>query len=153
MCFTKTMPLAALFAAAALAQQPAIIDRDLLFGDPEIAGAQLSPDGKYLAFIKPLDKTRNVWVKKIGEPFAAAKPVTAVTKRPIGGYSWSRDGKFILFVQDEGGDENFNVWAVNPADSPKAGEKAPAAKNLTAAEKVAAQIVHVSKVCGHQRSR
>jgi dipeptidyl aminopeptidase/acylaminoacyl peptidase len=146
MCFTKTMPLAALFAAAALAQQPAIIDRDLLFGDPEIAGAQLSPDGKYLAFIKPLDKTRNVWVKKIGEPFAAAKPVTAVTKRPIGGYSWSRDGKFILFVQDEGGDENFNVWAVNPADSPKAGEKAPAAKNLTAAEKVAAQIVHVSKV-------
>ncbi len=135
-----------LTASAALAQLPAIIDRDVLFGDPEVAAAQLSPDGKYLAFIKPLEKTRNVWVKKRSEPFSAAKPVTAVTKRPIAGYFWSRDGKYILFVQDEGGDENFNVWAVNPADSPKAGEKAPAAKNLTSAQKVAARIIHVSKV-------
>lgn len=133
-------------AAVAFAALPPIIDRDLLFGDPEIAGAQLSPDGKYLAFIRPLDKTRNVWVKKAQEPFSSAKPVTAVTKRPIGGYSWSRDGKFILFVQDDGGDENFNVWAVNPADAPKAGEKAPPARNITEAKKITAQILHVSKI-------
>lgn len=147
MLFPKTSAALMLAAASiAMAQLPPVIDRDLLFGDPEIAAAQLYPDGKYLAFIKPLDKTRNVWVKKTAEPFASAKPVTAVTKRPIGGYFWSRDGKYILFVQDEGGDENFNVWAVNPGDSPKPGEKAPPAKNLTAAQKVAAQIAHVSKV-------
>jgi dipeptidyl aminopeptidase/acylaminoacyl peptidase len=146
MSFPKSSPLLLLAAITASAQLPPIIDRDLLFGDPEIAAAQLSPDGKYLAFIKPLEKTRNVWVKKISEPFTAAKPVTAVTKRPIAGYFWSRDGKFILFVQDDGGDENFNVWAVNPADAPKAGEKAPPAKNLTDAQKVVAQILHVSKI-------
>jgi len=41
---------------------PPIIDRELIFGNPEIAGAQISPDGKYLAFQKPWKDTRNVYV-------------------------------------------------------------------------------------------
>ena len=49
------------FALMAFAQEksagsgglPPLIDRELLFGNPEIAGAQLSPDGKYIAFLKP----------------------------------------------------------------------------------------------------
>ena len=36
---------------------PPLIDRELLFGNPEIAGAQISPDGKYLAFLKPWNST------------------------------------------------------------------------------------------------
>ncbi|MGD0301190.1 MAG: hypothetical protein ABSE86_29280, partial [Bryobacteraceae bacterium] len=32
---------------------PPLIDRELLFGDPEITAAEVSPDGKYLAFMKP----------------------------------------------------------------------------------------------------
>src|SRR5262245_23050227 len=43
---------------------PPIIDRELIFGNPEISGAQLSPDGKYLAFQKPWKDTRNIWVKR-----------------------------------------------------------------------------------------
>src|ERR1041385_7940948 len=38
---------------------PPLIDRELLFGNPEISGAQISPDGKFLAFIKPYKDTRN----------------------------------------------------------------------------------------------
>ena len=136
----------AAFTAAAWAQPaglPPLIDRQLLFGDPEIAGAQLSPDGKFIAFIKPLDGTRNVWVKRTEEPFEAARPITADTKRPIPGYFWSEDGKFILFVQDQGGDENFNVYAVDPAASPAAGQKVPAARNLTDAKGVRAAIYAV----------
>src|SRR5262245_6234452 len=106
------------FAAVASAELPPLIDRELLFANPEIAGGQLSPDGKLIAFIKPLDGTRNVWVKRTDEPFEAAKPITAETKRPIPGYFWSEDGKYILFVQDQGGDENFNVYAVDPTAAP-----------------------------------
>src|SRR5215510_10586400 len=116
-------------AAAVQAQAPPIIDRELFFGDPEIAGAQISPDGAFISFIKPLNGTRNVWVKKTGEPFANAKPVTADTKRPIRGYFWSRDARYILFVQDKAGDENFNVYAVNPADAPPTGQQVPTARN------------------------
>lgn len=124
---------------------PPLIDRELFFGNPEIAGAQLSPDGQFIAFIKPYKDTRNIWVKKTGEPFSAAKLITADTKRPIPGYFWSRDSKYILFVQDQAGDENYNVHAVNPADSPAAGQDAPPARNLTAAKGARAFIYDVPR--------
>ncbi len=132
-------------ALPAVAQQPPLIERELLFDDPEISGAQISPDGQYIAFMKPLNKTRNVWVKKTSEPFSAARPVTADTRRPIPGYFWSRDGKFILFVQDAAGDENYNVYAVNPADSPAAGSPAPPARNITDAKGARAEIVSLPR--------
>ena len=61
---------------------PRLIDRELLFGDPEISGAQLSPDGKYIAFLKPWKETRNIWVKQISEPFSSARLMTTETARP-----------------------------------------------------------------------
>ena len=127
------------------AQSPPLIDRELFFGDPEISGAQISPDGAFIAFIKPFKGTRNVWVKKTADPFTNAKPVTADTKRPIPGYFWSRDGKYILFVQDKAGDENYNVYAVNPADAPASGQDVPAARNLTDAKGVRAFIYSVPR--------
>jgi dipeptidyl aminopeptidase/acylaminoacyl peptidase len=123
-----------IFSVAAFTQQPALIDREVFFGNPEFAGAQISPDGKYISFIKPLKDVRNVWVKGIDEPFAKARPLSAETKRPISSYFWSRDGKFILFTKDNDGDENFNVFAVNPAAAPAAGSEVPTATNLTNAK-------------------
>ena len=140
-----TIAIMLALAAPVWAQQPPLIDRELFFGDPEIAGAQISPDGAFIAFIKPHKGVRNVWVKKTAEPFSAAKPVTADTKRPIPGYFWSRDGKHILFVQDIAGDENYNVYAVNPADAPASGQDVPAARNLTDAKAVRAQIYSVPR--------
>ena len=131
---------AAMFAHVAIAQLPALIDRELFFGNPEIAGAQISPDGKYIAFLKPYKDTRNVWVKKTEDPFTSARLLTNRTDRPIGGYFWSRDGKYILFVQDKGGDENFNVYAVNPADENAPGSDVPAARNITDAKGIRAMI-------------
>src|SRR6267143_2660714 len=125
--------------------QPPIIDRELFFGDPEISGAQISPDGKFIAFIKPFKSTRNVWVKRTEDPFDKAKPITADTTRPIPNYFWSRDGKYILFVQDKAGDENYLVYAVNPAESPAAGEDVPTARNLTDVKGVRAAIFAVPR--------
>lgn len=124
---------------------PPLIDRELFFGDPEISGAQISPDGNFIAFIKPFKGTRNIWVKKAAEPFSAAKPVTADLNRPVRIYFWSRDGKHILFVQDKDGDENFNIFAVNPADSPATNQDVPAAHNLTDAKGVRAVIYSVPR--------
>src|SRR6266478_6285084 len=96
------------------AEQPPIIDRNSFFGEVEISGERISPDGQFIAFLKPYKGTRNIWVKKISEPFSAAHPVSAEAKRPVSGYFWSHDAKFILYVQDAGGDENFNVYAIDP---------------------------------------
>ena len=132
-----------LMAAAAIAQQPALIDREIFFGNPEYAGAQISPDGKYISFIKPLDDVRNVWVKNVDEPFEKARPLTAEKKRPVGQYFWSRDSKRILFVKDNDGDENYNVFSVDPTASPAAGSKVPAPTNLTTATGVRTVIYAV----------
>jgi dipeptidyl aminopeptidase/acylaminoacyl peptidase len=131
------------FAVSISAQMPPLIDRELFFGNPEIAGAQISPDGKYISFIKPYNDTRNIWVKGADEPFDKARLLTNETKRPIANYFWSQDGKYILFVKDNGGDENFNVYAVNPMDTASAGSNVPAARNLTEGKKVRAFIQSV----------
>jgi dipeptidyl aminopeptidase/acylaminoacyl peptidase len=143
----KPAPAAKAPAAKATAPKglPPVLDRELFFGNPEIAGAQLSPDGKWTAFLKPWKDTRNVWVKKTGDPYDKARLVTAEPKRPVAGFFWSRDSKYILFVKDKDGDENFNVWAVDPAVQPEAGKDAPTARNLTDAKSVQAQIYDVPK--------
>jgi dipeptidyl aminopeptidase/acylaminoacyl peptidase len=143
--FCSTLLLSARPALGQKTEMVPIIDRELIFGDPEISGAQISPDGKFIAFIKPFKNTRNIWVKRTDEPFDKAKPITADTTRPIPGYFWSRDGKFILFVQDKAGDENYLLYAVNPNDAPASGQEVPAARNLTDLKGVQAQIVAVPR--------
>jgi dipeptidyl aminopeptidase/acylaminoacyl peptidase len=124
---------------------PPIIDREIIFGNPEIAGAQLSPDGKYVAFQKPWKDTRNVYVKGVNEPFSAARLLTTETKRPIAGYFWSRDSKYILYVKDNDGDENYNVYAVDPSAKPGAGADAPPSRDLTGLKGVRVMLVDVPK--------
>jgi len=141
------LPLAFGVAAASLAESapPPVLDRELFFGNPEIAAAQLSPDGQYMAFLKPWSDTRNIWVKKTAEPFAAARRITAETKRPIPGFFWTRDSRLILYVKDNDGDENFNVWAVDPAAAKAEGRDVPPSRNLTDAKKARAFIYAVPK--------
>jgi dipeptidyl aminopeptidase/acylaminoacyl peptidase len=140
------LAVAALGGATAQAALPPVLDRELFFGNPEIAAAQLSPDGQYVAFLKPWSDTRNIWVKKASEPFEAARRVTAETKRPIPqSFFWTRDSRLILYVKDNDGDENFNVWAVDPAAVNAAGKDTPAARNLTDAKGVRAFIYAVPK--------
>ena len=146
LALVAALPLPAAAAPApGKAQAAPLIDREKFFGNPEIAGAQLSPDGKWIAFLKPWKETRNVWVKKVGEPYTKGRLITADPKRPIPGFFWSRDSKQILFVQDKDGDENFNVYAVDPAATPAPGKEAAEARNLTAAKGARAMIYSVPK--------
>ena len=135
--------------ATAIADQasgpPQLIDRDVIFGNPEIAAAQLSPDGKYIAFLKPWKDTRNVYVKAVDEPFSAARLLTTEIKRPVAGYFWTRDSKYILYAKDNDGDENFNVYAVDPSAKPAAGADAPPSRDLTGLKGVRVQIYEVPK--------
>src|SRR5882672_1868438 len=131
--------------ASAAGGLPPVIDRELIFGNPEIAGAQISPNGKYLSFVKPWKDTRNVYVKGVDEPFSAARLMTTEAKRPVAGYFWSRDSKYILYVKDNDGDENFNIYAVDPAAKPAAGAEAPASRDLTGLKGVRVQIIDLPK--------
>src|SRR5581483_8172757 len=124
---------------------PPLIDRDIIFGNPEIAAAELSRNGQYIAFLKPWKDTRNIYVKAVGEPFSAARLLTTEAKRPIPGYLWSRDSKYILYVKDHDGDENFNVYAVDPSSKPTLSADAPPSRDLTGLKGVRVYLYAVPK--------
>ncbi|MCW1961970.1 S9 family peptidase [Chryseobacterium viscerum] len=126
----------------ARAQDVPVLDRGLFFGNPEISGGQLSPDGKWISFTKEYGGIMNIWVKKIDEPFEKARPLTD-SKRPMNGYFWSEDGKYILYVKDGNGDENMNIFAVDPMAKVTTG--VPESRNITPLKDVTAQIYMVSR--------
>jgi len=140
--FLVLMTLTMTLSDIAYGDTPPLLDRELFFGDPEISGAQLSPDGEFLSFMRPYNGTRNLWVKPRDAAFDEALPVTDRTDRPIMGYFWSRDGKYLLFVMDQGGDENFNIYALDPSEA-SAGT-IPQARNITNKEGVRAVIMHIA---------
>jgi dipeptidyl aminopeptidase/acylaminoacyl peptidase len=119
---------------------PPLIDRELFFGDPQIAGAEMSPDGRWISFLRPYRDVMNVWVKKRGEPFDAARPVTADAERPIRIYFWTEDSRSILFLQDAGGNENYHLWAVDPGGEAVPDTGVPEARDLTPIEGVRAAV-------------
>jgi dipeptidyl aminopeptidase/acylaminoacyl peptidase len=130
-------------AAQSKSDSTPILDRQLFFGNPEIAAGQLSPDGQWISFLKEYEGIMNIWVKKFDEPFEKAVPLTN-SKRPMSGYFWTNDGKYILYVKDENGDENMNIFAVDPLAKAEP-NSVPVSRNLTPLKEVSAQINLVSK--------
>jgi dipeptidyl aminopeptidase/acylaminoacyl peptidase len=91
-----------------------LIPRRVLFGNPQKAAARVSPNGKWLSYLAPVNGILNVWVAPIDD-LAAAKQVTDDKTRDIRGYSWAYNGEQILHTQDTGGDEDFHVYATDVA--------------------------------------
>jgi len=122
-----------------------LLDREVFFGNPVRSGAQISPDGTRLTFLQPHgDDVMNVWVKGVDEPFEAARPLTA-DARPVPGYFWSRDSRFVLYVQDRDGDENFHVYAIDPTAPADPATGVPPARDLTPVDGVRAYIFDVPR--------
>lgn len=108
------MTLSVLADRAAPKAPPPLIPRDVLFGNPERAAAQLSPDGKYLAYLAPDAKNvLQVWVRPLDQK--EARQLTNDPKRGIRQYYWTHDGVHLLYLQDTDGDENFHLYAVDVA--------------------------------------
>lgn len=85
-------------------------DLEDFFRNPEKSSYQLSPDGNHISFMAPYESRMNVFVKKIGSDEATR--ITDVTDRDIAGYTWANDER-ILYLKDNGGDENFALYGVN----------------------------------------
>lgn len=122
-------------ATATPAAEVELIPRDALFGNPERAGVQISPDGKYLSWVAPLDGVMNVWVAPADDP-AKARSVTDDKARGIREYFWSYRPDTLLYLRDTGGDENFHLYSVDLAS----GEK----RDLTPFAKTRAMVSGVS---------
>ena len=92
-------------------QQPDLIPRKVLFGNPTRISPAVSPDGGRLAYIAPVDGVLNVWVGSLGgDDF---KPVTEDRDRGVRFFAWAHDNRHLLHIQDRGGDEDWHVYATD----------------------------------------
>jgi dipeptidyl aminopeptidase/acylaminoacyl peptidase len=89
-----------------------LIPREVLFGNPDKASAELSPDGTRLAYLAPRDGVLNVWVGTADG--TGMRPVTHDTDRGVRFYTWAHDSRHLLYLQDQGGDENWRLHKVEP---------------------------------------
>lgn len=106
--------VAAAAAAAAPARAPlpeGMIPRDVLFGNPEKASPQISPDGKRLAYLAPKDNVLNVWVRTIGS--SDDQVITSDKKRGVRFFAWQYDAEHVVYIQDKDGDENWHLYQTN----------------------------------------
>ena len=90
-----------------------LIPLEVLLGNPERVAAQISPDGKRLSYIAPLDGVLNVFVEDVGA--GNGRPVTHDTDRGIEGYFWTHDNRRIMYVRDKDGSENYRLYDVDIA--------------------------------------
>ncbi|MCC8537403.1 alpha/beta fold hydrolase [Xanthomonas axonopodis pv. poinsettiicola] len=138
-CNDKTAPTekhpAPAPAASAAAAPPALITREALFGNPERANVSISPDGKYLSWVAPLDGVLNVWVAPVDAP-DQARAITKDTARGIRAYFWTHRHDTLLYLRDTGGDEDFHLYAVNLADG--------SSTDLTPFKKTNAEVYRIS---------
>jgi dipeptidyl aminopeptidase/acylaminoacyl peptidase len=119
-----------------------LIPRSVLFGNPERTAPRISPDGRLLAWIAPLDGVLNVWVAPIGDAAAgvdwgAARVVTADADRGVRVFAWAHDGRHLLYLQDVGGDENWRLYDVDLQTLER--------RDLTPFDKIHATIIGTSK--------
>ena len=119
----------------AVTETAPLIPRKAIFDNPDRTSPQISPDGKQIGWLAPLDGVLNVWVAPAGE-LDKAKAVTHDTKRGIRSYFWAYTNEHVIYLQDKGGDENWRVYSV----SLKSGDE----KDLTPFDGVNSQIQEVS---------
>ncbi len=94
---------------------PPLIPRTTLFGNPQRANPQLSPEGQYLAYLAPDDRdVLQVWVGRAERP-QEARPLTRDPKRGIRSYRWTFQPGQLLYAQDADGDENFHLYLIDLA--------------------------------------
>ncbi|MEE4312064.1 MAG: S9 family peptidase, partial [candidate division KSB1 bacterium] len=94
------------------AKEGKVISREVLFGNPDKASLRVSPNHQHISYLAPLDGVMNVWVAPIEDP-GAAVAVTKDTLRGIRIFFWAYNNEQIIYLQDLGGDENWQVHAVN----------------------------------------
>ena len=122
-----------------------LIDREIFFGNPALASPQVSPDGRWVAFLKERNGILNVHLAAWGEPVEKGRPVTDEKERPPAGFTWTRDSRYLLVSQDSGGDENYRLRRLDLTAPADGATGLPAAAEVPLKKGVRAMVMALPK--------
>ena len=111
----------------------ALIPRSVLFADQDKLSVRLSPDGKTISYIAPVDGTLGVWLSSVADP---AKPrlLFKQTGAPFFNLQWTYTSRELIYLQSVGNDVHLFVF--NLADGQS--------RDLTPLNGVSARIERLS---------
>jgi dipeptidyl aminopeptidase/acylaminoacyl peptidase len=92
---------------------PRLISVDELFADPLFSNATISPDGTRIAYLAEAHGRTNVWVRGLDQEHADAVCVTHDARRGIRAYKWTDDPRWLLYLQDTDGNEDWHLYRVD----------------------------------------
>ena len=83
-----------------------------LYNTKRIGEAAWSPDGRQIAYISSASGRLNLWI--MNADGSGARQIVLSNERQMQPV-WTKDGRFIIFAQDHGGDEMFDLFRVSSA--------------------------------------
>lgn len=111
---------------------PDSIPLEDFFRESDQQGFQLSPDGKHMAFVQPVNNRLNLFVKEVGKD--EIKQLTSETERSLAGFAWVSNNR-LIYAKDSGGDENYHLLVV--------GIDGKGQRDLTPYENTTSQLIDV----------
>ncbi len=103
-------------ADAATQSRPTYIPRAELFVPSEVLGVKISPDAKYLAYVKADPSgVMNLYVCATNEYHSdnSLKQITHFTTPEIYRFFWTDDSKNIVFLKDMNGSKSQQLYSIN----------------------------------------
>src|SRR3954452_17384203 len=95
------------------AAEAELVARKIFFDNSDYGSVQISPDGRTLSWLAPIDGVRNLFVAPREDP-AAARAVTFATDRNLSSYyRWAHTNRHLVFLQERDGDENWRASSVD----------------------------------------
>lgn len=122
----------AAFALAACGQENAdggasktpsdLVPRDAFFARPEVSTPLLSPDGRMISAVRPLDGVQNFFVAPVDD-MTKWRAITHFTDRDVNPtnvsgtltHFWTPDSRYLVFLRDTNGNEKFHVMRADVA--------------------------------------
>lgn len=103
-------------ALAATQPSSSYVPRSTLFAPPEIMAIKISPDAKYLAYVKAEPSgVMNLYLCATNEcqHSKSLQQLTHFTTPEIYRFFWTEDSKHIIFLQDTNGSKSYQLYSIN----------------------------------------
>lgn len=71
---------------------------------------RVSPDGSKIALLAPHNGAMNIWLQNVGR---GQRSLVTRENRSITNFFWQYDNQHLLYLQDEGGDQQYHLYQVD----------------------------------------